>query len=139
MAAPKITMTYGGMPPPSFFITLSRLFLCEWLCPEPCDRRAPQWGQNLAFVFAGLPHLLQKFDCSCGTCGDLSLDTCTCPTAVKEREFIRKSVEEGIGSDQIIAAVNKTYGHKKSETNLVVPPLSGFDGSARINTNSGEN
>ena len=83
--------------------------------------------------------IAQKFDCSCGTCGDLSLDTCTCPTAIKEREFIRKSVEEGTGSDQIIAAVNKTYGHKKGETNLVVPPLSGFVGSSRINTNSGGN
>ena len=80
-----------------------------------------------------------KFDCSCGTCGDLSLDTCECPTAVKEREFIRKSVEQRMASDQIIAAVNKTYGHMKSNTNFVVPPLSGFGSSTRIYTNSGEN
>ena len=83
--------------------------------------------------------IAEKFDCSCGTCGDLSLDTCTCPTALKEREFIRKSVEEGTGSDQIIAAVNKTYGHMKSNTNFVVPPLSGFGSSTGIDTNSGEN
>ncbi len=83
--------------------------------------------------------IAKKFDCSCGTCGDLSLDTCTCPTAVKEREFIRKSVEEGTGSDQIIAAVKKTYGHMKSKTNFVLPPLSGFGSSAGIDTNSGEN
>ena len=80
-----------------------------------------------------------KFDCSCGTCGDLPLDTCACPTALKEREFIRKSIEQRMTSDQIIAAVNKTYGHMKSNTNFVVPPLSGFGSSAGIDTNSGEN
>ncbi len=83
--------------------------------------------------------IAKKFDCSCGTCGDLSLDTCTCPTAVKEREFIRKSVEERESPDQIIAAVNRTYGHMKSKTNFVVPPLSNFGGSAGIGANSGEN
>ncbi len=83
--------------------------------------------------------IAKKFDCSCGTCGDLSLDTCTCPTAVKEREFIRKSVEERKSPDQIIAAVNRTYGHMKSKTNFVVPPLSNFGGSAGIGANSGEN
>ena len=83
--------------------------------------------------------IAKKFDCSCGTCGDLSLDTCTCPTAVKEREFIRRMVKEGRSSEQIVEAVNKTYGHMKSNTNFVVPPLSGFGSSAGIDTNSGEN
>ncbi len=83
--------------------------------------------------------IAKKFDCSCGTCGDLSLDNCACPTAVKERKFIRKSVEERMSSHQIIAAVNKTYGHLKSNTNFVVPPLSGFGSSAGNGTNSGGN
>ncbi len=61
------------------------------------------------------------FYCSCGTCGDLSLDTCTCPTAVKEREFIRRMVKEGRNSEQIVAAVNKTWGHMKIKNGLTLP------------------
>jgi cytochrome c-type biogenesis protein CcmH/NrfF len=83
--------------------------------------------------------IAERFDCSCGTCGDLSLDTCACPTAVKEREFIRKSVEQRMTSDQIIAEVNKVYGHIKSRHQFAVPPLSSFGSSAGIDTNSGEN
>ena len=100
--------------------------------------KIPLAGQNPVEESKAM-QIAKKFDCSCGTCGDLSLDTCECPTAVKEREFIRKSVEQRMASDQIIAAVNKTYGHMKSNTNFVVPPLSGFGGSAGIDTNSGEN
>ena len=83
--------------------------------------------------------IAKKFDCSCGTCGDLSLDTCVCPTAIKEREFIRKSVERKMGSDQIIADVKRTYGHMKSKMNSVVPPLSSLGSAAGMDTNSGEN
>ena len=100
--------------------------------------KIPLAGQDPADESKAM-QIAKKFDCSCGTCGDLSLDTCACPTAVKEREFIRKSVEERESPDQIIAAVNRTYGHMKSKTNFVVPPLSNFGGSAAIDTNSGEN
>ncbi len=71
------------------------------------------------------------FYCSCGTCGDLSLDTCTCPTAVKEREFIRSMVKEGRRSEQIAAAVNKTYGHMKIRNGLTVPSFPNLDNSLK--------
>ncbi|OYV87473.1 MAG: hypothetical protein B7Z63_02300 [Ignavibacteriae bacterium 37-53-5] len=73
--------------------------------------------------------IASDFDCSCGTCGNLPLDTCTCPTAVKEREFIRGMVREGRSSAQIVTAVSKTYGHVKSRGGLTLPPLSGLNNS----------
>ncbi len=57
--------------------------------------------------------IASKFDCSCGTCNELPLETCTCPTAAEERGFIRDMVKSGKTSAEIVAAVYRTYGHKK--------------------------
>ena len=56
-----------------------------------------------------------KFACSCGTCNELPLDTCSCATAVEERQFIRDRIQSGQANDQIVQAVNSTYGWMKKE------------------------
>lgn len=54
-----------------------------------------------------------KFICSCGTCGELSLDVCTCEVAVDERQFIRMALQSGNDYVKIINAVNQKYGWMK--------------------------
>jgi hypothetical protein len=56
-----------------------------------------------------------KFTCSCGSCGEEALETCTCNTAEQERKFIRQELQSGKSVSHAITAVNKRYGHLKTE------------------------
>jgi Double zinc ribbon len=64
---------------------------------------------------AKLNEIASKFVCSCGTCGELSLETCTCPTAEEEHAFINTMLSQNISTDEIIIAVANKYGWLKSE------------------------
>lgn len=59
--------------------------------------------------------IASKFICSCGTCGEKPLEICTCNTAAEERQFIRNYLQQGQPPEQIIAALNNTYGWLKPE------------------------
>ena len=59
--------------------------------------------------------ITSKFICSCGTCGEQPLRTCTCEVAKAERHFIRNSLANNKDADTIIRAVNKKYGWIKPE------------------------
>jgi ribosomal protein L40E len=56
-----------------------------------------------------------KFTCSCGSCGEEALETCTCGTAEQERNFIRRELKRGKSVSQAVLAVNDRYGHLKPE------------------------
>ena len=56
-----------------------------------------------------------KFVCSCGTCGELSLETCGCPTAKKEHEYINSLLSQNSSIDQAVIAVANKYGWLKSQ------------------------
>jgi len=55
-----------------------------------------------------------KFACSCGTCGEEALETCTCGTAEQERSLIRQELQSGKSVSEVITIVNARYGHLKS-------------------------
>jgi cytochrome c-type biogenesis protein CcmH/NrfF len=56
-----------------------------------------------------------RFVCSCGSCGEEALETCTCKTAEQERNFIRQELKSGKSVSQAVLAVNDRYGHLKPE------------------------
>ncbi len=56
-----------------------------------------------------------KFVCSCGSCGEQPLESCTCPTAQQERQFIRENLLQDRSVADVITAVNTTYGWLKPE------------------------
>ena len=56
-----------------------------------------------------------KFICGCGQCGDLSLDICNCPDAIREKNFIKEQLMRGETIENVIVAVNQTYGNIKPE------------------------
>lgn len=57
-----------------------------------------------------------NFACSCGTCDELPLESCTCETAQQERQFIRESLRKGQTTFEVIATVNSTYGWLKADS-----------------------
>lgn len=56
-----------------------------------------------------------KFLCSCGSCQDNELASCTCPTAIEEKAFIDDHLKRGVSKSEVIRHVNNQYGHIKSE------------------------
>lgn len=75
-----------------------------------------------------------RFVCSCGSCGEKPLDTCVCERAVEERQFIRNYIQNGKSLEQVIAAVDQTYGWKKTDSTSANDSLS--VGSRRIGNTS---
>jgi hypothetical protein len=76
-----------------------------------------------------------KFICSCGTCGEQSLDVCSCETAVQEREFIRTSLQSGQSVDMVSLAVQDKFGWVKPAFSAKIDSLARKAGR-RINAAS---
>jgi len=75
-----------------------------------------------------------KFVCACGSCPKEPLEICSCPTARKERDFIRNALYSGMDEDNIITTLNNRFGGIKSEfesqygsgkVNLTLPQSTG--------------
>lgn len=64
--------------------------------------------------------IASRFICSCGTCGEKPLDTCSCNRAIEERQFIRDYLEQGQSPTQVIMALNRSYGWIKPEFRAMV-------------------
>ncbi|MBU2584400.1 MAG: zinc ribbon domain-containing protein [Bacteroidetes bacterium] len=56
-----------------------------------------------------------KFICSCGTCGEKSLEVCSCDRAIEERKLIRDYLEKSKTEDEIVKVVANTYGWLKAQ------------------------
>ncbi len=69
----------------------------------------PVGGNPLATEIASM------FVCSCGSCGEQPLETCTCPTAEEERTFILDKISQNLSKDEIVIAVANTYGWLESQ------------------------
>lgn len=74
-------------------------------------------------------NVASKFLCSCGSCNDNELASCTCPTALEEKVFIDDHLKRGVLEGDVIRHVNNRYGHIKAEfvallTDLEPPPKS---------------
>ncbi len=75
---------------------------------------------NSSTGFAGLTgsrlnDIASKFICSCGTCDELPLETCGCPTANGEKAFIQSQMNTNKSDAQIIKAVYSKYGWIKPQ------------------------
>ena len=66
-------------------------------------------------VEASVFEIASKFVCSCGTCGEQSLEICKCVRAVEERQFIRDYLEQNQKPDDIVIAIANKYGWIKAE------------------------
>ncbi len=57
--------------------------------------------------------IAKDFNCSCGSCGEKGLVECTCPIAMKTKQFIEKSISDGLSPEDVADIVKMTYGHQK--------------------------
>lgn len=88
-------------------------------------------GQNL--VLDDIVYTVaSRFTCSCGSCGEEALETCTCNTAALEREFIKNELQKGKSFNQVIAAVYTRYGHPKPEFKKTILQISEQDDSPKV-------
>ncbi|HDZ12188.1 MAG TPA: zinc ribbon domain-containing protein [Bacteroidetes bacterium] len=78
------------------------------LNPNPIESKSndPVMEQKVSQVTS-------SFFCSCGGCKEVPLETCTCQTAAAERKFIRSALGKGQTVNQVILAVNTTYGNMR--------------------------
>lgn len=77
-----------------------------------------------------------KFTCACGSCPKEPLETCSCPAARRERDFIRNSLYSGMDDENVIITLNNRFGGIESEyesqygsgkVNLALPQSTGQD------------
>jgi len=94
------------------FIMNTDLFVKKQTSPAP---QFVETRSTDAKLEARVLEIASKFICSCGTCGEKPLDTCTCNRAAEERQFIRNYLEQGQKPEQVILALNNTYGWVKPE------------------------
>jgi len=66
-------------------------------------------------IEANFLEVADKFQCSCGACGETTLTTCECPTAEREKQFIREALKQGISVKETIALVQSKFGWIKPE------------------------
>ncbi len=65
-------------------------------------------------IEATVYEIASKFVCSCGNCGEQSLEKCTCKRAIEERQFIRDYLEKNSKKDDVVIALANKYGYLKS-------------------------
>lgn len=58
--------------------------------------------------------IASHFLCSCGSCGDKELVSCTCKTALREKNFIQELYKKGYDSESILSMMDSMFGNKKS-------------------------
>ena len=59
--------------------------------------------------------IAQKFVCNCGSCGEESLDLCTCEHAAGVRQIIRGYIQNRKTNEEIIGTINNDFGGLKDE------------------------
>ncbi len=75
----------------------------------------PESKSSNPVVEAKVFDIASRFVCSCGSCGEQSLEKCKCATAVEERQFVRDYLEKKNKPEEIIVALANKYGYLKSE------------------------
>ncbi len=79
-----------------------------------------QTNNGFGFANSRVTDIASKFICSCGTCGELPLESCDCPTAREEKAFIQSQITAKKSDAEIIKSVNSKYGWIKPQfTNLL--------------------
>ncbi len=68
-----------------------------------------QGGNSNPAVETQVASIAAQFVCTCGTCGNETLDQCTCDNAREARQLIRSGVLSGQPVDRVIAVVDSTY------------------------------
>lgn len=110
-------------------------FVIQLFPKQESKRFSQRVPTNSLAGFAGsrVFDIASKFICSCGTCGELPLEECECPTAREEKTFIQSQINAKKTDSDIIKAVNAKYGWIKPQFQYLLSSTSG-SGSAATTT-----
>lgn len=90
-------------------------FMNNWLYKGEDAQYPPESKSSNPVVEAGVFDIASKFVCSCGSCGEQSLEKCKCVRAVEERQFMRDYLERKNKPEDIVVALADKYGFLKAE------------------------
>ena len=94
---------------------ISVALLKNWLEKDDNVSYPPESKSSNPVVEAKVFEISSKFVCSCGSCGEQSLEACKCGTAVEERQFVRDYLERKSRPEDIVVALADRYGYLKAE------------------------
>lgn len=94
---------------------LTVALLNNWFVKNDDDLYPKESKSSNPVVEAGVFTIASKFVCSCGSCGEQSLEKCKCATAVEERQFVRDYLEKKNKPEDIVVALADSYGFLKAE------------------------
>ena len=98
-----------------FISLLTVALLNNWFVKNDDDRYPKESKSSNPVVEAKVFEIASKFVCSCGSCGEQSLEKCKCATAVEERQFVRDYLERKSKPEDIVVALADRYGYLKAE------------------------
>lgn len=76
------------------------------------DRPEASVSKELPILFSmATVDVARQFACSCGSCGEENLSTCTCPTAKSTKQFIEMNLNNGVSEEDVIELIKSTHGH----------------------------
>ena len=98
------------------FISLATIAIInKWFYKSEEDLYPTESKSSNPVVEAKVFEIASKFVCSCGSCGEQSLEKCKCATAVEERQFVRDYLERKSKPEDIVVALADRYGYLKAE------------------------
>lgn len=98
----------------SIFFVLAVVYLAD---PKIFDASTPSVQEEKSdnsVVELKVKEIASKFVCTCGSCGEESLDICSCNRAIQERQMIRDYLLDGEGPNQIIKIISESFGGLKA-------------------------
>ena len=98
-----------------FISLLTVALLNNWFVKNDDDLYPKESKSSNPVVEAKVFDVASKFVCSCGSCGEISLEKCKCATAVEERQFVRDYLERKNKPEDIVVALADRYGYLKAE------------------------
>lgn len=108
------TVSGRQLLPGSIFIVLVGIFLgiivnSDMISPPQSTKpiEQPIYGVEVL-------EIASHFLCSCGNCGDKELVSCTCKTAIREKNFIQELLQKDYERESILSMMESMFGNKKS-------------------------
>lgn len=98
-----------------FISLVSVVVMNKWSSKNEEDFYPVESRSSDAAVEAKVFEVASKFVCSCGSCGEQSLESCKCARAIEERQFVRDYLEKKSKPENIIVALANRYGFLKAE------------------------
>jgi hypothetical protein len=98
----------------SIFLILAGIIIGTMVSSTPRSPATPSSASVPHLYNVEVLEIASHFLCSCGSCGETELASCTCPTAKQEKDFIMELIKKDYDKETIIKTVETMFGKKKA-------------------------